>query len=106
MEILKNFIHSLNYLQIIGLALYIVINIWLIKFIFNIYIDFEGFKVATFLMAMAIMAFSFDFSNGKLNIISVSVMLGITILIYSVSVAVLTIHLKIKKKELGNDEVE
>lgn len=83
-----------------------MVNIWFIKFIFNIYIDFEGFKVAIFLMAIAIMAFSFDFSNGALNIISAVVMLGITILIYSASVVTLVIHQKIRKKELENDESE
>ena len=98
METLKNFIHSLNYLQIVGLALYVVVNIWFIKFIFNIYIDFEGFKVAIFLMAIAIMAFSFDFSNGALNVISAVVMLGITVLIFAVSLATLAIRQKNKKK--------
>jgi hypothetical protein len=83
-----------------------VVNIWFIKFIFNIYIDFEGFKVAFFLMAIAIMAFSFDFSNGALNVISAVVMIGITILIYSTSVVTLVIHQKIRKKELENDESE
>ena len=81
-----------------------MVNIWFIKFIFNIYIDFEGFKVAFFLMAIAIMAFSFDFSNGALNVISAVVMIGITILIYSV--VTLVIHQKIRKKELENDESE
>lgn len=75
-----------------------MVNIWFIKFIFNIYIDFEGFKVAFFLMAIAIMAFSFDFSNGALNVISAVVMIGITILIYSTSVVTLVIHQKIRKK--------
>lgn len=83
-----------------------MVNIWFIKFIFNIYIDFEGFKVAIFLMAIAIMAFSFDFSNGALNVISAVVMLGITILIYLASVVTLVIHQKIRKKELENDESE
>lgn len=83
-----------------------MVNIWFIKFIFNIYIDFEGFKVAFFLMAIAIMAFSFDFSNGALNVISAVVMIGITILIYSTSVVMLVIHQKIRKKELENDESE
>lgn len=83
-----------------------MVNIWFIKFIFNIYIDFEGFKVAFFLMAIAIMAFSFDFSNGALNVISAVVMIGITILIYSTSVVTLVIHQKIRKKELENDESE
>ena len=106
MEILKNFINSLNFLQIIALALYVVTNIWFIKLIFNIYIDLEGFKLAFFLMAIAIFGFSLDFSNGKLNIVSAVTMLAIMLLISLVSVAVLTIHLKIKKKKLGNDEVE
>ena len=83
-----------------------MVNIWFIKFIFNIYIDFEGFKVAFFLMAIAIMAFLFDFSNGALNVISAVVMIGITILIYSTSVVTLVIHQKIRKKELENDESE
>lgn len=83
-----------------------MVNIWFIKFIFNIYIDFEGFKVAFFFMAIAIMAFSFDFSNGALNVISAVVMIGITILIYSTSVVTLVIHQKIRKKELENDESE
>lgn len=48
MEILKNFINSLNFLQIISLALYVATNIWFIKLIFNIYIDLEGFKLAFF----------------------------------------------------------
>ena len=106
MEILKNFIHSLNFIQIILLALYAATNIWFIKLIFNIYIDLEGFKLTFFLMAIAIFGFSLDFSNGKLNIVSLTAMFGITILIFAVSVAALAIHLKIKKKELGNDEVE
>lgn len=98
MKILKNFIHSLNYFQIVGLALYVVVNIWFIKFIFNIYIDLEGFKVAFFLMAIAIMAFSFDFSNGALNVIPAAVILGITVLIFAVSLATLAIRQKNKKK--------
>lgn len=103
MEILKNFINSLSFLQIIALALYAVTNIWFIKLIFNIYIDLEGFKLAFFLMAIAIFGFSLDFSNGKLNIVSAVTMLAIMLLISLVSVAVLAIHLKIKKKELEND---
>ena len=104
MEILKNFIDSLNFLQIIALALYAATNIWFIKLIFNIYIDLEGFKLTFFLMAIAIFGFSLDFSNGKFNIVSLIAMLGITILIFAVSIAALAIHLKIKKKELENDE--
>lgn len=57
MEILKNFINSLNFLQIIALALYVVINIWFIKLIFNIYIDLEGFKLAFFFTASRIFGF-------------------------------------------------
>lgn len=106
MEILKNFINSLNFLQIIALALYVVTNIWFIKLIFNIYIDLEGFKLAFFLMAIAIFGFSLDFSNGKLNIVSAVTMLAIMLLISLVSVATLAIRLKIKKKEIENDEVE
>lgn len=104
MEILKNFINSLNFLQIIALALYAATNIWFIRLIFNIYIDLEGFKLTFFLMAIAIFGFSLDFSNGKFNIVSLTAMLGITILIFAVSIAALAIHLKIKKKELENDE--
>jgi hypothetical protein len=106
MEILKNFIHSLNFIQIISLALYAATNIWFIKLIFNIYIDLEGFKLAFFLMAIAIFGFSLDFSNGKLNIISAVTMLAIMLLISLVSVVALAIHLKIKQKEIENDEVE
>lgn len=106
MEILKNFINSLNFLQIIALALYVVINIWFIKLIFNIYIDLEGFKLAFFLLLVAFLGFSFDFSNGKLNIVSLTAMFGITILIFTVSIAALAIHLKIKKKEIENDKSE
>jgi hypothetical protein len=106
MEILKNFINSLNFLQIISLALYVATNIWFIKLIFNIYIDLEGFKLAFFLMAIAIFGFSLDFSNGKLNIVSAVTMLAIMLLISLVSVAALAIHLKIKKKEIENDEVK
>lgn len=104
MEILKNFINSLNFLQVIALALYVATNIWFVKLIFNIYIDLEGFKLAFFLMAIAIFGFSLDFSNGKLNIVSAVTMLAIMLLISLVSVAVLAIHLKIKKKEIENDE--
>ena len=103
MEVLKNFIHSLNFIQIISLALYATTNIWFIKLIFNIYIDLEGFKLAFFLMAIAIFGFSFDFSNGKLNIVSAVTMLAIMLLISLVSVAVLAIRLKIKKKKIEND---
>ena len=106
MEILKNFIHSLNFIQIISLVLYAATNIWFIKLIFNIYIDLEGFKLAFFLMAIAIFGFSLDFSNGKLNIISAVTMLAIMLLISLVSVVALAIHLKIKQKEIENDEVE
>ncbi len=106
MEILKNFINSLNFLQIIALALYAATNIWFIRLIFNIYIDLEGFKLAFFLMAIAIFGFSLDFSNGKLNIISAVTMLAIMLLISLVSVVALAIHLKIKQKEIENDEVE
>ena len=106
MEILKNFIHSLNFLQIIALALYAATNIWFIKLIFNIYIDLEGFKLTFFLMAIAIFGFSLDFSNGALNVISAVVMLGITVLIFAVSIAALAISLRMKKKELENDENE
>ena len=106
MEILKNFINSLNFLQVIALALYVATNIWFIKLIFNIYIDLEGFKLAFFLMAIAIFGFSLDFSNGKLNIVSAVTMLAIMLLISLVSVATLSICLKIKKKEIENDEAE
>ena len=106
MEILKNFIHSLNFIQIILLALYAATNIWFIKLIFNIYIDLEGFKLTFFLMAIAIFGFSLDFSNGKLNIVSLTAMFGITILIFAVSIATLAIRQKIRKKELENDESE
>lgn len=106
MEILKNFINSLNFLQIIALALYVVTNIWFIKLIFNIYIDLEGFKLVFFLLFIAFFGFSFDFSNGKLNIVSLTAMFGITVLIFAVSIATLAIHLKIKKKEIENDKNE
>lgn len=106
MEILKNFIDSLNFLQIIALALYAATNIWFIKLIFNIYIDLEGFKLTFFLMAIAIFGFSLDFSNGKFNIVSLTAMFGITILISLSAVATLAIRQKIRKKELENDENE
>ena len=106
MEILKNFINSLNFLQIILLALYAATNIWFIKLIFNIYIDLEGVKLTFFLMAIAIFGFSLDFSNGKLNIVSLTAMFGITILIFAVSIETLAIRQKIRKKELENDESE
>lgn len=104
MEILKNFIHSLNFIQIISLALYVATNIWLIKLIFDIYIDFEGFKLAFFLIGIAILGFSLDFSNAELNDVSAVTMLVITLLISVVSVAVLAIYSKIKKKEIENDK--
>ena len=106
MEILKNFINSLNFLQIILLALYAATNIWFIKLIFNIYIDLEGFKLTFFLMAIAFFGFSLDFSNGTLHIVSLPAMFGITILIFAFSIATLAIRQKIRKKELENDESE
>ena len=103
MEILKNLIHSLNFIQIIVLILYVIANIWAVKLIFNIYIDLEGFKLVFFLLFIAFLGFSLDFSNGKLNIIYLVTMFGITVLIFAVSIAALAIRLKIKKKEIEDE---
>ena len=88
MEILKNFIHSLTYLQIAGLVLYIISNIWLMTLCLNVYkgINLEGFKASFFLLPISILGFSFNMSNGKLNVFSAATMLGITISIILLSI--------------------